>query len=582
MLCFFGGGTIYQIKCDDYILYDPRDEQLFVNNPKCKLQVNTVGEASFTIYATHPYYNKLKKMRSVFEILQDGDTIFRGRMTDDTRDFDNAKDVDIEGAMAYFNDSVIRPFIFPDDFALDSAYISAVVSGNVVEFFLTWVIEQHNSQVQDFQKFKLGNVTVADSNNYLSRSSTDYASTWDTLKNKLFDSELGGYLCIRYEEDGNYIDYVQDFELTNIQRVEYGENLLDISSESDATAVCSAIIPLGAKLKDIYEDSEDETRLTVAGLSDGDINEDIVKDGDTIYSKSAVDAYGWIYAPPKSTTWDDVTLAENLRTKSVEYLTNTGIKLSNTIEITAIDLHASDAEIEAFRIYRYIEVSSRPHNHEGRYKLTQLDIDILKPQNTKITLGDTSLSLTDSNAKKVQNLEEKVESINVKTTTNSTDMTEIQYTMTELSTGIASTCEQIILSALESYVESSNYEVFKETVQSQLQLMSDEMLLKFTETTRQIENVNGDLQQKFNTITKYFTFDINGLTIGQSDNPYKVIIDNNRYSMLVNGIEVLWFDAEGKAHIPEVEITRKMNLFGYLIEQDENGNVNCEYVGGES
>ena len=94
--------------------------------------------------------------------------------------------------------------------------------------------------------------------------------------------------------------------------------------------------------------------------------------------------------------------------------------------------------------------------------------------------------------------------------------------------------------------------------------------------------MNGDLQEKFNTITKYFTFDIDGLTIGQADNPYKVVIDNDRYSMYVNGMEVLWLDAEGRAHIPEVEVTRKMNLFGYLINQDENGNVNCEYVGGDA
>jgi hypothetical protein len=105
--------------------------------------------------------------------------------------------------------------------------------------------------------------------------------------------------------------------------------------------------------------------------------------------------------------------------------------------------------------------------------------------------------------------------------------------------------------------------------------------MKFTEMTSQIEDVNGDLQEKFNTITQYFTFDIDGLTIGQTDSPYKVVIDNDRYSMLVNDIEVLWI-ANGKVHTPEIAVTRKMNMFGYLIEQDEQGNVNCEHVGGAS
>ena len=55
---------MYQIKCDDYVLYDPRIDELMLLNPKCKLAVNTVGGASFTILAKHPYYDRLKKLNS--------------------------------------------------------------------------------------------------------------------------------------------------------------------------------------------------------------------------------------------------------------------------------------------------------------------------------------------------------------------------------------------------------------------------------------------------------------------------------------------------------------------------------------
>lgn len=572
---------MYQIKCDQYVLYDPRDDALIVNSPKCKLEVNTVGSASFSIYSTHPFFDRLQKLRSVFEISQDGQIIFRGRMTDDTLDFDNVKAVDIEGVMAYFNDSIIRPFIFPDGFADNEGYIAASTNGNVVEFFLAWLIEQHNSQVQEFQKFKLGRVTVADPNNYLARSSEDYSTTWEALKSKLFGSSLGGYLCIRYEDDGNYIDYVSDFELTNTQRIEYGENLLDIKTESDASATYSAMIPLGAKHSEIEEGSEDESRLTIAGLADGDINEDLVKSGDTIFSRSAVEKYGFIYAPTKDTTWDDVTIDDNLLTKGVEYMSNTAQKLKNKITITAMDLHSSDEEIATFRTGRYIQVNSKPHGHEAIYKLTKLDIDILNPQNTKITLGEESKSLTDINSSTKQNLAETVASIKIQTTGQGADISEIQSTMMEQSTAVVTTCEEIILAALENYVESSNYESFKETVQSQLQIMAEQISLTFTEMNSQIENVNGDLQEKYNKITQYFTFDVEGMTIGQTDSPYKVVIDNDRYSMMVNDMEVLWI-ANGRVHTPEISVTNKMNLFGYLIDQDDNGNVNCEYVGGAS
>lgn len=571
---------MYQIKCDDYVLYDPRDEDLILDDPTCKMEVNTVGEAGFTIYATHPFYNKLRKLRSVFEVLQDGQPIFRGRMTDDTVDFDNAKDVDIEGVGAFFNDSVVRPFSFPEDFLNDENYIAATENGNVVEFFLSWIINNHNAQVEDFQKLKLGVVTVTDSTNYIRRSSSDYATTWETLKSKAFDSALGGYLCFRYESDGTYVDYLADFDLTNIQRVRYGENLLDLKTESDATASYSAVLPLGKKRKEIDENTDDESRLTIAGLPDGDVNDDIYKKGDLLISRSAKDAYGLVIAPTKDTTWDDVTIDTNLRSKAAEYLGTTASKLSNTIEITAVDLNCTNDEIEAFRMYRYIEFDSKPHGHEGRFKLTKLNIDILNPQNTKITLGDTTLSMTDINNQTKQSLQQQVESVTVQQQTNNLEMTEVRSIVTSQASSVVTTCEAIIFSSMKDYVETGNYTQFKESVESQLKILSEAITLNFTTTTDQINDVNGDLQEKFNQITKYFTFNIDGLTIGQTDNPYRVVINNDRYSMQVNGYEVLWLDAEGKAHIPELDVTTKLNLLGLIFEQDENGNINVEYGGG--
>lgn len=402
----------YQIRCNDSVLYDPRDDDLIVKSPKCKLGVNTVGEASFTILANHPHYGELTKLRSVFEIKQDGQAIFRGRITDESKDFDNMKQVDLEGAMAYFNDSMVRPFSFPNDFLEDSDYVAAseesaeqaAMDGGVVRFFLKALIDNHNAQVQPFQQFKLGKVTVSDPNNYVTKDDSGYKKTWEILREKLFESSLGGYLCIRYEDDGNYIDYLADFEQTSTQTIEFGENLLDIVQESDATETYSAIIPLGKK-----GDNNSEA-LTIESLDDGNVTDDIVKKGDTLYSKSAVAKYGWIYAPVSETTWEDVTKEDHLQSKGVDYLEKIAMSFYNTVTITALDLHLADAEIEAFRMYRYINVVSIPHAHVGRYSLTELDIDMENPQNTKITIGETKRALTDktsSTANRVSVMEAK-------------------------------------------------------------------------------------------------------------------------------------------------------------------------------
>lgn len=447
----------YRMTCDGYPLLDLRDEEYIIFSPSINIEVNKVGEGSFTIYSDHPYYDKLKKLKSVFEVSDDNGVIFRGRMTSDTMDFNNGKDVDLEGAMAYFNDSIIRPYVFPDDFLSNAEYTAAAASGNVIEYFLKWLIDTHNSQVQDFQRFKLGVVTVTDPNNYLSRSDEGYTSTWDVLRSKLFESALGGFLCIRYEADGNYIDYLSEFTETNEQPIAYGENLLDLSSEVDATATYSAIIPIGAEAETAAEGEESvKKKITLAELGDGEITSDIVKSGDTLYSKKAVDTYGWIYAPVSETTWEDVTEAANLQAKAVDFLTNTGVMLSNTVELSAVDLHFTDAEVQSFRLYKNVEVHSKPHEHEATYQLTKLNIDLINPQNTKITVGNTRLTLTDINNRQSTSSAQSIKLVQQSIEDNAE---EVKKALSEQEAGILAKCEETYTSKIEQLAKSITLEV---------------------------------------------------------------------------------------------------------------------------
>lgn len=394
--------------CDGYPLLDTRFDELILEKPRVKTEVNTVGEGSFRIFFDHPHIDKLIPLRSIFEVSDEYGVFFRGRMTEDTKDFDNCKDVDLEGAMSYFNDSVVRPYVFPDDFEEDADYLAAVESGNVVPFYLGWLIKQHNEQVDEFQRFKLGVVTVEAKS--LERSAEEYPSTWTELSQKTFNSSLGGNLCIRYEADGNYIDYLADFTEVNEQGIVYGENLLDISQNTNASETYSAIIPIGAEIEstesdgDIYEgeygdivgSSTVKKKLTLKDLDadeypDGDIkgHDDIAKKGDTLYSKSAVAAYGWRYAPREETMWDDVTEAKNLLSNGLTYLEGNVTKIPNVIKVTAYDQNCTDSQIRSFRIYKKIPIYTPAHDVIDTFDLTALDRDLIEAQNTKITVGKT-------------------------------------------------------------------------------------------------------------------------------------------------------------------------------------------------
>lgn len=562
---------MYQIKCDEYVLYDPRIEELILLNPKCKLEVNTVGEGSFTILRTHPYYDRLKKLKSIFEIRQDDQVIFRGRMTNDSRDFHNKLAVDLEGVLGFANDSIVEPFKFPADFP------DAAQATNVIEYFFKWILNQHNAQVESWKQLKPGIVTVTDPNNYITRSSSDYATTWDTLKTKLVDL-LGGYLIIRYESDGNYVDYVEGFELTNTQPVTFGKNLLDITSKSDANSTYSAILPMGGGIGE----GEVKQRLTLEDLPDGDLTDDLVKQGKFIYSKSARQEFGWICVPPADATWNDVTVATNLQTKAMEYLTGTAMLFSGTITIKAVDLSFTDDQIQSFRIYRNILVNSAVHGISNEsYQLTKLDIDILNPQNTTITIGEAIRTLIDINKQQQSGNNNQSENIRYEMYENKSDILELQNQLMIQNTQIINDFNAIILSALESYVETSNFEQYKETVSTQLQILSDEILMNFTTMTEHIINVDGNLQSKFTEIYKYISFANGNITLGSSENAITLTIENDMIVFKKNGLQFGWWDGvDFHTGNIVVAVNERAQFGNFAFVPRSNGSLSFLKVGG--
>ena len=570
---------MYQITCDGHILHDPRDDELVVDTPKVNLEVNTVGDLSFTIHKTHPYYYLLKKLVSVFEVSDEFGVVFRGRMINDDGDFYNSKTVEVEGAMAYFNDSTVRPYDFPGAFLEDESYTQAATSGNVVAFFLGWLIDQHNEQVQEFQRFKLGKVTVSDPNNYITRSNSGYSTTWETLKEKLFDSSLGGYLCIRYETDGNYIDYLSEFDTANLQEITYGENLLDLSNKSDASETYSAIIPVGGK---ISKDGVGETMLTIADLPDGGITDDIVKSGDTLYSKSAVGKYGWICAPVDKTTWDDVTEAKNLQSKGVAFLESDGIMLSETVEVTAADLHFTDSQIRSFRIYRNVVVNSEVHGHEKAiFPLLKLGLDLQNPQNTKISVGSTRRTLTDINSQKDSEMSNKIDSVFV-------DIDEAKESISNVQDKV--TFQESRISRLEVDTDTISAEVRRiETTTSESINGLDESVQELssrvgmTMTSDQVEiAIEKKLTQGVDSVTTKtgFTLDDEGLTVNKTGSEMTTQVTEDGMTVSRSGTQVLVANNQG------VQATN-LNANTFLIiggkarfEKYGADRIGCFWIGG--
>lgn len=407
---------------DDKRILDTSLEQLKLINPKISQEDNKVGSFTFTIYPDHPYYNFIDKMKSIITVYEEGisEPLFRGRLYDEKTGFYNEKQVSCEGELAFLLDSIQRPYTFPDK--------EKGQSGTPAELFIQY-INNHNSQVDETRQFKIGNITVTDPNNYIVRSNSDYVSTWDELNAKLID-HLGGHLWVRHESDGVYIDYLADFDVLSNQMIEFGKNLLDLQKNIKVDGFATALIPLGAKLKD-EEGNETGERLTIKS-----VNNNV----DYVYNAEAVAQYGYIFT---TNTWDDVTLASNLKTKGQTYIDNVA-QFAASIEVSAADLNGATidgevASVNSFRIGRYVKVNTKPHSIENqKFIISKLTRELLKPENTKLTLGTTYKTLTEKQLSQAEQLNQYVQTVSEQVKKSGKGIKEIAeyYLVTASSSGV--------------------------------------------------------------------------------------------------------------------------------------------------
>lgn len=374
---------MYKVLCDDTLMCDSRIEELALINPVAKLEENKAGSFSFILPPGHPYYDSIKKRKSIISVYidEDAEPVFSGQCIEVKKDFYNQKTIYCEGELAFLNDSIQRPKRY---------------EGYKVRGLLEAYIANHNAQVDESKRFTVGQVTVKDSNDYIS-CYTNMESTMKAIKEDLVD-DLGGIIRIRHEGGVRYIDYLAESPNTNSQAIRLGENLLDYTSNIDATDIATSIIPLGAKLEESTVEGL-ETRLTIESVNNGI---------DYVHNADAVAAYGWIH---KTITFDDVTTPEALKRKGEQYLTETQFE-NVVIEAKVVDLHFADKAVERFKISDQCRVESTPHGMNKNFRLTKQTLNLNNPEKDKFTLGKNEKTTLSAKSNQVsEEIRKAVESI---------------------------------------------------------------------------------------------------------------------------------------------------------------------------
>ena len=547
---------MYRILCDSYVLYDPRLSDLFVIEPELIQKKNEPGELSFTIPKEHPNYGVLEKLKSRIKIYRDDTLIWLGRAIEDDRDLYENRKVVAEGALSFLLDSVLRPFDF---------------DGTATELF-AWILAAHNAQVNASQRLALGNCDISGS---VGVTTKDYLSSWQALKTCLIDS-FGGYLIVRYDENENPIlDYLSDVPDTATQRIEFGENLIDLALNRSASETYTACVPLGAVLRDIDPELESDARLTIASVNDGQ---------DFLIDSALADEYGVIFAPIGSTTWDEISDASILMNQGSDWLSGTGTRFKQTIKLTAVDLHNADANVESFQFLDKVVVSCGALCPEETYVLSELSIPLNNPASTGIVLGDSRPSLIGEEIRQNTSVKNRVASIEADYTTHGEIKEIVQEQMTQ-NTSILQSAQQIIMTALEDYVRTQDFVALQNMIQTSFSIMAGTIEANFTETASRISTLNGETSQQFESVRSFIRLISSGIVIGRSTSAIKLKLENDVLYFFSGSEDSVTTDSaiayfsSGKLYVNDVQVLSSLRIGGYAWVP-ESGNLNFKKIAG--
>ena len=513
---------MWKVFCDNNLIFDNKVEALQIFNPNLNIELNKAGSFTFTIYPSNPHFAKLKKLKSIITIYQKNKLVFRGRILNSTSLFHNEKQVTCEGELAFFIDTQQR------------YKAQTTTIGN----YLTILLNDHNLYVDEEKTFKKGNIWA--SSEEITISDANYCTTLDALNNLI--EKHGGYLWVRHEEDGVYLDYLEDFNLLNNQSIEFGKNLLDFSETIKGEELATAIIPIG------------KDGITIAEVNGG---------RDYIVDEKAVEQYGFIC---KTVQFDNY-IKSNLLKKGQEYLEKS-INLIGSLELTAVDLAGLNADFNSFELGTYVQVTSIPHNLNTKFLTKKMSINLLNPKSNKLVLGTTYSTFTERSVASTNATKEVIN--NLKGVVVQEDLNEaIRQTEEKTYSIMNQSADEILIKVGQDFVLKGDQQALIETINTEFSQTNEAFEFRFNEFSQDIDDVVEGANAQFQEINKYIRFEDGNIILGQENNELGLKITSERIEFLVGGNVIAYFSnrnlivANG-----EFEETLKLGNFGFIPRTD--------------
>lgn len=524
--------SLFRVYVDGELFYHPNLSKLAITEAKISEDAVNIDSLSLSAPYSHPYINSIKPMASVIVCKKGEEVVFEGRAVDDGSDFYNTHSWTCESSLAYLKDTLQPPFSY-----------KGPLKGLLEQF-----ISVHNSKVEVQKQFKLGNITVTDNNDYIAYSSSEYMKSIDAIKNKLINTH-GGYLQVRYETDGKYLDYLADFNLRSLQKVEFGKNITDVKITKDHTERVTALIPLGAKKTKTDENGNEiqlDERVDITSVNNG---------LDYVYDDKEVKNIGWIWT---TEIWNDVTLPGNLLRKAQSRLTDL-VKGVTSIQLTIIDESDTGADIGDIHARMYVEYISKPHGINGTYLCVNRTRDYLNPAGNTITIGASGISLSQAAASQDKNISaleddilgqtHKIESING-------ELNLVNDRFHDCYSEIAKTSDKITSIVHDTYIEKSQLATIQKDFQTSITQNSSEIRMDFTAIT---DEIKGNVAHNQELLKEYIRFKGALIELGKLGNAFTAELSNEELAFKENGQKIAYI-SNNSLVITNAEIRNKLSL----------------------
>ena len=346
-----------------------------VSAGRLEQSLSDIGTFEFELMYDHPLYNKIEPITGLVKIVNkyDKEVEFYGRVIKPDAGMDSeglfSKTFVCESVLGYLQ---------------DSTQTFQRVPNNGVEDYFRRIIDVHNSQVEPHKRFKVGRVTV------LNQSDTPYRyigydTTFDTIKTYLI-GRLGGYIQLRLEEDGMYLDYLKDVGQKMDSPIQLGTNVETARRELDLSNLITRLVPLGA---DLDKDNRDEEtgqyvvreRVTINSVNGG---KSYIEDAELVKQ------FGILQRPMD---WTEIKDAGILLQRGQQYMQNQKIAIS-AWSVSVVELYLIDQSFEKFKVGNTHPIDNAPLSGIERLQIIKKVIDVTQPESVDLTVGADSMTLS--------------------------------------------------------------------------------------------------------------------------------------------------------------------------------------------